>query len=185
MILRTFSIFIAAIFLIIHDNSAQEREYIVTNNNDTIYGKVSRRIQIWTTSETKFILKDENGNKSSVNPAEVKIIRSFNGVDGDSFIATAYDQWFAKRIIDGRIKVYLSLDTALFYTSKDNSGLRYTEFGGFTSKKKAHALIRPLIEDNPVILKEFDSLKGSEANILYIIKKYNALENRLPVLYKF
>lgn len=176
MTLKTFRIIIAAFLLVIHTNSAQEREYIVTNSNDTIYGEISRGIKILNTSETKFNFKDENGNKSTVNPAEVKTLRSLNGVDGDCFIATVYDRWFAKRIIDGKIKVYLSLDAALFYTSKNDSDIRYTEFGGFSSKKKAHAQIRPLIEDNPEILKEFDSLKGSEAKILYIIKKYNNFE---------
>ncbi len=48
----------------------------------------------------------------------------------------------------------------------------------FLSGKKAHAQVRLLIEDNSKILKEFDSLKGSERNIMYIIKKYNNAENQ-------
>ncbi len=53
------------------------------------------------------------------------------------------------------------------------------DFGGFGSRKKAHSQIRNLVKDNPQILKEFDLLKGSEKNILYIIKKYNESYNTI------
>lgn len=172
--MKTFSIFTCFFLLTANVSLAQEREYIVTNNNDTIYGELTRGTNFLNPSEVRFNFRDEQGNKNSISPAGVKAIRSLNGVDGDCFIATVYDRWFIKRIIDGRIKVYRLIDGALFYTSKNDSVIHYTEFGGFSSRKKGHAEIRPLIEDNPLILKEFDSLKGSEANILYIIEKYNS-----------
>ena len=174
--MKTFSIFIVLSFFIINKNIAQEREYIITNDNDTLYGKVTRGTNFFNPSEVRFDIKDEKGNKSSVKPGEVTLIRSIDGVDGDCYIATIYDMWFLKRIIDGKIKVYQLIDGALFFTSKNNSQIESTEFGGFYSRKKGHAQIRPLIEDNPIILEEFDSMQGSEANILFIIEKYNNFE---------
>jgi hypothetical protein len=104
--LRSLNIFIALFFLIITKNIAQEKEYIVTNSYDTIYGKITRGINYLNTSEVRFKIRDEDGNNSLINPGEVKMIRSIDGVDGDCFIATIYEMWFLKRIIYGKIKVY-------------------------------------------------------------------------------
>jgi hypothetical protein len=152
---------------------SQEKEYIVTNNNDTIYGKVIRGTNWLNTSEVIFKIKDNKGKKTLIKPSEVKTIRSLKGVDGECFIITIYDKWFLKKIIDGRIKVYQLIDGTILYVSKDDSDIMSTDIGLFFSSKKAHSQIRPLIEDNPSILKEYNSLKGSSKNILRIIKKYN------------
>ncbi len=173
--MRNLIIFVITFLLIAHTHSAQEREYFVTKNNDTVYGEISRGFNLIKPNPVQYFLKDEQGNKIAINPATVKLIRSLDGVDGDSFIAPVYDRAFAKRIIDGRIQLYLSVDAAVFYTSKNGSTIQYAEMGGF-SRKKAHAEIRPLLEDNPEISKEFDTLQGSERNIRYIIEKYNSFE---------
>ena len=162
---------------IVHSLSAQEKEYFVTKNNDTVYGEISRGINFIKPHPVQYFLKDEQGTKIAINPAAVKLIRSLDGVDGDSFLAPFYDRGFAKRIIDGKIQLYVSVDAAVFYTSKNGSAIHYVEMGGF-SRKKAHAEIRPLLEDNPQILKEFDTLTGTERNIRYIIEKYNSFEKR-------
>ncbi len=172
-LLRSLRIFTAFLFLIITKNIAQEKEYLVTNSNDTIYGKISRGINYLNTSEVRFKIRDAKGDKSLINPGEVKIIRSLHGVDGDCFIATIYKLWFLKRIIQGKINVYQLVDGVLFFTSKEGSEIKSTDFGGLNSRKKGLEQIRPLIEDNPVILKEFDSIKGSQNNILEMIRKYN------------
>lgn len=160
-------------FLSFHTFFAQEKEYIVTNSNDTIYGTVKRKVDLLVMPGVKYMFKDEQGNKTEVDPEWIRFIRSLDGVDGDSYIATAYGKWFAKRIIEGRIEVYQAVDSSVFFTSKDGSDLEFKEFGGFASRKIGHEEVRPLLVDNPVILQEFDSLEGSSANILYIIKKYN------------
>ncbi|WP_155827790.1 hypothetical protein [Gillisia sp. JM1] len=171
--MRSLKIFTALFFLIITTTIAQEKEYIVTNRNDTIYGKITRAINYLNTSEIRYKIKDEKGNNDLINPSEVKIIRSIDGVDGDCFIATIYDKWFLKRIINGRIKVYQLVDGVLFFTSKDDSEIKSTDFGGLNARENGLNRIRPLIEDNPIILEEFNSMKGSQKNILYIIEKYN------------
>jgi len=154
---------------------SQEKEYIIKNNNDTIYGEITRSINILNTAEVRFKIKDENGNKSLINPSEIKFIKSIDGVDGECIIATIYDEWFLKRIINGKIKVYELVDGILLFTSKDDSQITSTDFGGLNTRENSLNRIRPLIEDNPIILEEFNSMKGSQKKILDIIQKYNNL----------
>ena len=84
-----------------------------------------------------------------------------------------------KRIINDKIKVYQLVDGVLFFTSKDNSEIESTDFGGLDTCENGLNRIRPLIEDNPIIIEEFNSMKESQKNILYIIEKYNDMENKL------
>ncbi|APG59857.1 hypothetical protein LPB144_05260 [Christiangramia salexigens] len=128
------------------------------------------------TAEVRFKIKDTTGNKSRIDPGKVKFIKSSNSVDGDCIIATVYGKWFIKRIINGRIKVYQLVDGIIFFTSKDDSEVISNDFGGLHKREDSKERIRPLIEDNAIILQEFNSMKGSEKNILHIIEKYNALE---------
>lgn len=111
-----------------------------------------------------------------INPKEVKTIRSLKGIDGDCYIRTIYDDRYIKRIIEGRINVYQLVDGSIIYISKDDSIIRSTDIGDFFSKKKAHAQVRPYMKDNPEVLKEFDTLKGTYDNMMNIIEKYNKLE---------
>lgn len=168
---------ITALILFISSNClAQEEEYIVTNSNDTVFGKITRSTNLLNTAEVRYKIKDINGNKSLIDPGKVKFIKSLDGVDGDCIIATVYDRWFIKRIINGRIKVYQLVDGIIFFTSKDGSEIVSNDFGGFNRREDSMDRIRPLIEDNAVILEEFNSMKGSQKDIIYIIEKYNDLE---------
>jgi hypothetical protein len=176
MNIKQLKLFIILSFFVPFASISQEKEYIVTNNNDTIYGKVIRGTNYLNTSKVVFKIKDENGKKTIIKPSEVKTIRSIKGVDGNCYITTIYDEWFIKRVINGRIKVYQLIDGVIFFVSKDDSEIISTDIGWFFSDKKAHSQVRLLIEDNPEILKEFDSLKGTEKNIMYIIEKYNNAE---------
>lgn len=171
--LRSSQFFIISFFLLSIQAISQEKEYIITNDNDTIYGKIGRSTNYLNTAEVRYKIKDEAGNKYIIDPAEVKLIRSLKGVDGDCVIATVYDEWFIKRIINGRIKVYQLVDGILFFTSKEGSDIVSNDFGGLNKREDSKDRIRPLIQDDPAILEEFNSLKGSQKNILYIIQKYN------------
>lgn len=165
---------LTVLFLIITlDCLGQQEEYIVTNSNDTIFGKISRSINYLNSAEVRFKIKDNNGNKSLIDPGEIKFLKSIDGVDGDCTIATIYDKWFIKRILDGKIKVYQLVDGLLFFTSKNNSEIISNDFGGLNNRVNSLNRIRPLIEDNPIILEEFNSISGSQKDILYILEKYN------------
>lgn len=170
--MRFYSILIL-IQLSFADVRAQEKEYIVTKEDDTIYGTIIRGTNYLNPSKVVYKILDEHGKKHLINPSEVKTIRSINGVDGNCVIKTIYDKYFIKEIIDGRIKVFQSIESVIFYLSKDDEEIMLADFGGFGSRKKAHSQIKTLVKDNAKILSEFDSLKGSEKNILYIIEKYN------------
>lgn len=172
-VLRSPHFFIISLLLLSIQTISQEREYIITNDNDTIYGKVRRSTNYLNTAEVRYKIKDEAGNKYLIDPAEVKFIRSLKGVDGDCLIATVYDEWFLKRIINGRIKVYQLVDGIIFFTSKDGSDIVSNDFGGLNKREDSKDRIRTLIQDNPAILEEFNALKGSQKDILYIIQKYN------------
>ncbi|RZN82893.1 MAG: hypothetical protein EVB11_06890 [Winogradskyella sp.] len=164
--------------LILAVSTAQEKEYVVTKKGDTIYGKVTRATGFLNPSKVKFKIKDINGDKKVLNPKNVETIKSLKGIDGKSIIKTVYDDWYVKLIIDGKIKVYQLVDGIIFFISKDNSKIKSNDFGGFNNRKESHSRIRPLFSDNPTILKEFDSLVGTEKNIKYMIEKYNSLYNK-------
>lgn len=61
-------------------------------------------------------------------------------LDGKSLIPTIHDQWFVKRIVDGRIKVYIFMDVALLFIPKDDSEITTAEFGGFSPRSKLTTL---------------------------------------------
>lgn len=174
-----FYIILSLILFSLTTAHSQEKEYLVTNNNDTIYGKIIRGTNYLNPSKIVFKIKTEQGKKTKINPSEVKIIRSLKGVDGNCIIRTVYNQIFIKEIINGRIKVFVNISTPLFYISKDGGEIEFADFGGFGSRKKVHSQIRTLVKDSPEILKEFDSLKGTRKNIMYIIEKYNNAEKKL------
>ncbi|WP_418509350.1 hypothetical protein [Corallibacter sp.] len=154
---------------------SQNREYVVTKNNDTIYGKLMRTSSIINPSKIGYVIKDMNGEKHDLHPKDVKLLRSLKGVDGDCVILPYNDDFFIKEIISGRICVYQHIDNVIYLVSKDGGKITYIDSGLFWSPKKAHAQIRALIMHNSEILKIFDSMKGSEKNVFYIINKYNAV----------
>ncbi|MFV0573549.1 MAG: hypothetical protein ACK5M1_14165 [Xanthomarina gelatinilytica] len=164
---------------ITHIHLAQEREYMVTKNKDTIYGSIKRSFNLFD-KDIVFKLEDATGKKTRIDVNEIKCLRLFDGVDGNSYIVTIYDTWFLKRIVEGEIEVFEMLSTPLFYVSKNGSELEFIDMGMPFARKKAHAQLRPYFIDNPELLEEFDSMQGTEKNILYIIKKYNSLkENKV------
>ena len=158
---------------------AQNKEYIVTFDNDTIYGKVKRKVDYGTTyAEYNFKFKDSNKKNSVIKPNEVRLFHTIDGQDGDAYFVSRDKHFFLERVFDGKIKFYKSVgeamgDSPTYYYIKDNSILRSTKVGTTFARKTAHTQIRKLLEDKPELLVEFDSLKGSLENIKYIIEKYN------------
>lgn len=179
--MKTLRIFTLVTLIGICLNSrAQNQEYIITFDNDTIYGKVR-------VNGLKFI--DKNRNKSAIKPDEVSEFYSIDGLTGNNghfesvFVMYDSERSFLKRIINGRIKmfsltIYFRTEFGInseitYYLSKNDSEVTTTDIGKLFSRKKSHKQVREFIADNNEILKEFDGMKGSEKNIRYIIEKYN------------
>ncbi|GAA4311910.1 hypothetical protein GCM10023115_32230 [Pontixanthobacter gangjinensis] len=127
--MKTFTTFFLFSILIFSGANAQEKEYLITKNNDTVYGKIIRSPKLLDPTKIRLKIEDENGDKEIIDPASVKQVRSFRGVYGDCIIKPVYGQWFAKRIIKGKIEVYEMLDEVIFYTSKNGSELEFKDFG--------------------------------------------------------
>ncbi|MBU2945782.1 hypothetical protein [Zobellia uliginosa] len=171
------------IMILIYNNCmSQNKEYIVTFDNDTIYGKVKRRTDLGGPKLTQFHYKFKEDNKKyrPIKPSEVKFFHTIDGVDGDAFFVSRDKHFFLERIVDGEIRLFKSVvslanEKPSYYYIKNNSILRSTSIG--TSRKKSHGQIRTLLEDKPKILQEFETLKGSLDNIKYIIEKYNNAKN--------
>ncbi len=123
----------------------KENIYIVTKNDDTIYGKLIRVKDFVDPRKIIYKIRDSNGEKTIVNPAEIKLMRSLKGVDGDCTITTIYDEFFIKKIVDGRINVFQLIDSAIFFKSKDSREIKEASFGGFESRKKSHFEIRVVV----------------------------------------
>tara|TARA_R110000868_G_scaffold27279_2_gene103869 strand:- start:9 stop:551 length:543 start_codon:yes stop_codon:yes gene_type:complete len=162
-------------------SKAQEKEYIVTFENDTIYGNVKRKMD-YGYARNNFKFKEKKQKKRVIKPDEIKFFQTIDGFDGNGFFESINKTYFLQRIINGRIKLYISVgnlqgEAPSYYFSKDNSIINSSSIGDTFSREKSHNQIRKLIEDKPEILKEFDLLKGSKKNIKYIINKYNESEN--------
>ncbi|WP_027137983.1 hypothetical protein [Gaetbulibacter saemankumensis] len=162
-------------------SNAQEKEYIVTFENDTIYGNVKRKMD-YGYARYNFKFKEKKQKKRIIKPSEVKFFQTIDGFDGKGFFESINKTYFLQRIITGKINLYISVgnlqgQAPSYYFSKDGSEINSSSIGYTFSRGKSHTQIRKLIEDKPEILKEFDSLKGNKKNIEYIIKKYNESKN--------
>ena len=158
--------------------SAQKEEYIVTFKNDTIYGDIKEVVNINSiySYNAKFKIKNAKGAKKIIKPDEVQFVSLVDKSGQESFYVSISNSVFLKRVLDGRIKLYLLTDKTRYYIAKDQSGLEATCYGAPFSRKKSHLHLQEFLKDKPEILKEFHSLKGSIKNIKYIIKKYNDTE---------
>ena len=170
-------VIITFLILVCFNGKAQDQEYIITFDNDTIYGKVGRKID-YGYARYNFKFKDKKRNRRVIKPDEVSEFHTVDGFEGNAYFESIEQKYFLKRIINGRIKLYLSVgdlnhETVTYYLSKNDSRVTIIDIGKMFSRKKSHEQVRKFIADNDKILKEFDAMKGSEKNIRYIIEKYN------------
>lgn len=154
-------------------SNAQSQEYIVSYNNDTIYGDVKRKTNLLGNPIVEYKIKLSNGERVDISPKEIKHIHTVDGLDGDSHFEAYLDWCFVKLVLDGRIKLYNIPDSAFYCVSKDNSPMQSTSINELFSNDKAHEEIANLLRDKPRIFEEFKDLKGNFKNIFYIINKYN------------
>lgn len=165
--------FVIALFMFFSAAMSQNIEYYITKSDDTIYGKITRRANWLQPNQMGFNIKPEHSKKIDIAIEDVKIIRSFKGVDGNCIIITIYDKWYLKQTISGKINVFVLLDGSLVFVSKMDSEPMVTDIGVPFLGEKAKAQIRPLLVDNLGILRDFDEQNASAKNLLTAIKKYN------------
>ncbi len=154
---------------------SQNNDYFITKGNDTIYGRIK-----WG-SHTLV----PNSGKEKIKADSNKIIGYYtesNNEFYESVISPFYggnkEPVFLLRLISGKINLYSRLTNkeygiTTYYTSKNNTNPIALFDNDVFSNKKRHRKVRKLIEDNPSLTKEFDSMKGKLKNIISIIKKYN------------
>lgn len=174
-----FTVILFSISFYAVSQNEQGKEYILTFERDTIYGKTSLRAFYGF----KFI--DENGVESEIKPDEIYEFYLADGIWPNTYFESVIlpgsmeNRVFLKRLIDGKIKMFvesIELEEQMYvtyYLSKNNSKLIRTNIGQPFMKKKSHQQVRKLISDNEEIINEFDYLKGKISVIKTIIEKYN------------
>lgn len=153
---------------------AQQKEYIVSYTHDTIYGEIKRKSNLLNPSKVDYKIKLSNGARVDIDPREIKYIKTFNGVDGNSLLEAYAESSFVKLVLDGRIRLYHMPDSAIHFISKDQSDIKMTNIGLLFTNEQAHKELEDLLLDNRDIYNEFMELKGTFKNIRYIIEKYNS-----------
>ncbi|WBX78169.1 hypothetical protein PG911_07925 [Tenacibaculum ovolyticum] len=149
--------------------NAQDSDYVITKNKDTIYGKINWNFHYIITSKEKKKLKLTSNTINECYIHKKNIFFESNGFNeyGKSN--------FRKRIVSGKINIYASIlgetTTQYFVKKNDSSFVLFTNF--LFHNKKRHKLTRKLIKDRLSIVREFDKMKGNIKNIKYIIEKYN------------
>ena len=166
--------------------NAQKTEYLVLENNDTIYGR-------------KLIFK---GKSTGLKIEKNKIIYNDSLIKGyyESRYKSYYEKvlspfsWdyrkpnkmvFIKRLTnEGKIKLYYEASgsgTTYFvnlFISKDGSKLKELPTGGGFgrmkfAKKSTYEELKPFIKDNKEILVELDTIKPTKDAFIKLINKYN------------
>ena len=163
-------------FLIFNKILAQNGDYIITKDFDTLYGQINGvravHLKLKTGKEKKKYSSNEifGYYSKSKNKFYQSIKSPLFSQKGESI--------FILRIVSGKINLYSRLINTQygiteFYIIKNNSAVFRVFTNHAFSNKKRHRKTRKLIEDNPELTKEFDLLKGTMKNIKYILNKYN------------
>jgi len=160
------------------NSNAQKTVYIVTNNNDTIYGK-------------KILYKKD---MKGIKKGKEKIFHNIDSILG--YYASSYSiysyfekvpsphSWdkpgaeaFVRRVINGKIKMYTepTQNGYYVYISKNNSKLVLIPTGQLKFRKKTtYEKLKKYIEDDPQILNELNTIGAKRIDFENLINKYNS-----------
>jgi hypothetical protein len=160
--------------------NAQNKDYIITNELDTIYGKVKRAnfgILKFKKGETiiKYItIEDKITEYYSSGKAQL-----FEVVKTPKEMGVNSEKIFMLKIVNGKIKLFANYTQSgnSYFISKDNSNLEYL-YGGWHLKLKTNSskILRKYISDNEKVLKKFNEFvlsKPKHDEILEFINEYN------------
>lgn len=182
MKIRILKIIILIVFFLVYlKGNAQKKEFIVTNNNDTIYAeKIYARID--------YIKIKNEGKKIKY---DIKNIKSYYKSKYNSHfikISSPVSWWlyeediFIKRLTNGRIKLLHFFEgrgtnfTQAFFLQKE--GVNLTELSTSQFKfgtKSVYQEIRKFVNDDSDILSELNSSKKiKKESLIELINKYNS-----------
>lgn len=154
--------------------TAQNLDYMITKQHDTIYGKINWNFH--------YILTDHKKRKLELSSNTIKecyIYKKNVFYESNGFNDYNGKSNFRKRIVSGNVKMYEApvLDNStIYYIEKNDSILTKFMWNPFTNKKR-HKLVQKIIRDKPLILQEFDKMSGNIKNIMSILEKYNKSDN--------
>src|SRR5690606_35264769 len=121
---------------ITHIHLAQEREYMVTKNKDTIYGSIKRSFNLFDKENIGFKIEDATEKKTNMESSVEKTSKLYNGAAGVRYIVTMYGTWYLKRIVEGDIEVLDMLRPPRYYVCKNGSELEFIDMGVPFARKK-------------------------------------------------
>lgn len=156
-----------------------QQEYVITKDDDTIYGKVSRRDDFFNPRAVRFKIKTEAGEKIKLEAKDLKAVKTADGLDGEAYFIPLNDKEYVKQVLEGRINLYLYSEVYVYMVSKAGQPMQSAAFGLIGKRKKAKAQVIDLIRDNKEVLKEFETMKPNINQIIAILKKYNETEVKL------
>jgi hypothetical protein len=156
---------------------SQNINYLVTKNNDTLFGEkvIIRKNKIG-------ILK--SGNTIFYNDTLLigYFKTSFN-LDGESYYERVQSpsgqpgaKMFMKRKINGRIKMYSTptQNGSYYYISKNNSELVLIPSGQLKFRKEStYIVLKKYIEDAPIILDKIKTIGNKQSDFENLINEYN------------
>jgi hypothetical protein len=169
-----FSFHFIVLFLVCTSLSAQQKEYVVNLNNDTLYGDVIFK-------GMGNVTLGQNMQTTSYSPKELKSFRSGNGYYYSILRPGNKRPDFLHCIEYGKIRLYEYTTTSyasyystsivkLYYATKDSLPL----FEMSAGKKKVKEAFRKLIEDNHDLVAQFDQQKSFRIeDVQYYIHEYN------------
>lgn len=174
-------IFWPALLLFIFSFNIRSQDYIVTEEMDTIFGKIDKieanRARITSQADNKKVALNSDQINSVYIEGEHAHYRS-------KLLPGKKKQiWLLKEIISGRISIYARTlivttgsgmsDFQNYYLEKDNGELHKIPTDFLSSGESTRQNLKQLMVDDILVQEELDTLTMNAKNIGFIINKYN------------
>lgn len=156
--------------------------YIITNDNDTLYGQIDNRGNQSLSTSCVFLSAD--GIKTEYTPYD---IRAFRFIDGKYFIAKEIDEmmFFLEFLIHGKISIYYRYKDGedRYYMEKENEPLfeikktkELADIKGRTYEKKSkyHGTLLYYTKEAPELHKKIDGItEPTHKNMISLAQDYH------------
>lgn len=167
------------------DNKEWKTGYIITNNNDTIYGLLAYRngVSDW---ETCIYKKTESDAVQIFTPSQIKEYSYSEGLRYESIelnVKSKKDLYFAECLLKGKMSLYYLIinneDPFKSYYSVDSETKRIINIPvidtetNYLTKTRIKNRLKTIFNFNPELNKEIDNHMLNRDNLTYLFKKYN------------